>query len=85
MIPSRHPLDLFASLSSARNYFVAHAPPLPDEVRTVYLESLRINEPEAMCLPWNEYTLGKLATQEARWRVAYADALIRELQKEPSR
>lgn len=67
---------------ATRNYFAAHAPPLPDEIRAAYIESLRLNEPEAMCLPWNEYTFRKLVMQEARWRVAYADAMLYELRKE---
>lgn len=61
---------------SLRDYFAAHAPPVPTIAAEAYLDSLKINEPEAMEIPWNGWVLERLAVQERRWRYAYADAMI---------
>lgn len=66
---------------SIRDYFIAHAPPLPAFVINAYIESVKINEPEAVRLPWNEFLLKKLAVQEARWREQYADELLAQRAK----
>lgn len=62
---------------SRREYFAAHAPPLPEEIRKAYWQSLTVNEPDAVKLPWNSYIMERLAAQERRWRYLYADEMIK--------
>lgn len=68
-----------------REYLIAHAPPMPAVVLEKYWELLRTNEPGHHDLPWNEFTLGKLAMQEARWRNAYADAILDQQERQEAK
>lgn len=68
-------------LIDRRDFFVAHAPPLPPVVYAAYVEHLQQEDPDAINLPWNEGVLRSLATQEARWRRVFADEMIRELER----
>lgn len=61
-----------------RDYLMAHAPPMPALCINAYVEMLKFNEPEYLEVPWNEGLLNRLALQEARWRVAYADAVLKK-------
>jgi hypothetical protein len=68
-------------LIDRRDFFVAHAPPLPPVVYAAYVEHLQQEDPDAMNLPWNEGVLRAIARQEARWRSVFADEMIRELDR----
>ena len=59
-----------------RDYFAAHAPPMPAIAICAYIKCLKTNEPELSDLPWNEWMLKQLANQERRWRYTYADQMI---------
>ena len=68
-----------------RDYFAAHAPPLPKVIADAWEEHLKFDEPDAMRMPWNEFVLQQMAVQEARWRRVYADRLIQEMDRKVER
>ncbi len=81
-------MDFRAKGMSLRDYFAAHAPPLPQFIAERFLEMKRTNEPEDWgpnAMPWGPSYLKEFAAQEARWRLAFADAMLaKQPRAEPS-
>jgi hypothetical protein len=65
---------------TVRDYFAANAPPLPEVVREHYDQFLKQDHLGSGELAWSGGILNMIAAQEARWRTAYADAMLRARQ-----
>lgn len=64
---------------SLRAHFAGEAPPLPEAIARAIVNYLEQGSPGVP--QWNDYWLEFFAEQEVRWRLAFADRLITELEK----
>ena len=62
---------------SLRDYFAAAAPPVPKWIMDAYIDNYKLNNLDECLPPWNDRVLRDIAYQEARWRLAYADAMMK--------
>ncbi len=62
---------------SLRNYFAAHAPPLPAFVRDAFVGV----SPQQFKDGKREYDISQLAEVTAHWNFLYADAMLKEREK----
>lgn len=60
-----------------RDYFMAHAPALPQAVLSDFIKGKEQDEAWKKTPRWNEGWLEAIAYQEARWRKTYADAMLK--------
>lgn len=61
---------------SLRDYFAAHAPPVPQFIQDDFVAMLRQDQMDDLTLSWNDGILHRMATLEKRWRDRYADAML---------
>lgn len=73
-------LDSSTTGMSLRDWFAGQAPPCP--IMSEFLSTSKTNDPEFWGIPnWSEEHFNRLAIIEARWRFAYAAAMLKAVKR----